>query len=198
MKNLNFRLGISLVLIFLICNTFVAVGFNEEHSDFGLGESNDFYFVHLTDTHIKHRLFDINEKTKDRLSKVINHISSFENKPAFIVITGDLTEWGGSGITGALNCMAFADCFYEKDGQLYADQNLSIPVYTTPGNHDYCFNRNLENYHKFIDINHIDENDRYIVSYENISLFFMDSGPNYYLNPFTWFDTFMIPAACIP
>jgi hypothetical protein len=46
----------------------------------------------------------------------------------------------------------------------------------------------LKNYHKFIDINHIDENDRYIVSYENISLFFMDSGPNYYLNPFTWFD----------
>ncbi len=189
MKKFNFQLIIIILLILFLCNTFVVVGFNRIIEDELIFQNNDdFYFVHLTDTHIKHKLYDITEKTKARLSTVIDHIISFEKKPAFIVITGDLTEWGGSGVTGALNCMAFADCFYEMDGQLYADEELSIPVYTTPGNHDYCFNRNLKNYHKYIDKNHIDENDRYIVTHENVSLFFMDSGPNYYLNPFTWID----------
>lgn len=189
MKKFNFQLIIIILLILFLCNTFVVVGFNGiiEDKKF-LKNNDDFYFVHLTDTHIRHKLFDINENTKARLLTVIEHIISFEKKPAFIVITGDLTEWGGSGVTGALNCMAFADCFYEIDGQLFADEELSIPVYTTPGNHDYIYNRNLKNYHKFIDKNHVDEKDRYIVTHENVSLFFMDSGPNYFLNPFTWFD----------
>ncbi len=189
MKKFNFQLIIIILLILFLCNTFAVVGFNEIVENKKLLQNNDdFYFVHLTDTHIKHKLFDINENTKARLSTVIEHIISFEKKPAFIVITGDLTEWGGSGFTGALNCMAFADCYYELDGQLYADEELSIPVYTTPGNHDYIYNRNLKNYHKFIDKNHVDEKDRYIITHENVSLFFMDSGPNYFLNPFTWFD----------
>jgi len=189
MKKFNFQLIIIIFLILFLCNNFAVVGFNKIVEDKLFHQNNDdFYFVHLTDTHIRHRLFNINENTKARLSTVIDCIISFEKKPAFIVITGDLTEWGGSGVTGALNCIAFADCFYEMDGQLYADEDLLIPVYTTPGNHDYSYNRNLKNYHKFIDKNHIDEKDRYIITQGNVSLFFMDSGPNYFLNPFTWFD----------
>jgi len=189
MKKFNFQFIIIILLILFLCNTFVVVGSNgfAEEKTY-LQNNNDFYFVHLTDTHIKHKLYDIKENTKVRLLTVIEHVISFEKKPAFIVITGDLTEWGGGGVTGALNCIAFANCFYEKDRQLYADENFSIPVYTTPGNHDYCFNRNLKNYHRFIDKNHVDEKDRYIVTHGNVSLFFMDSGPNYYLNPITWFD----------
>ena len=92
--------------------TLVAVGFTEIDEEKLILENNDdFYFVHLTDTHIKHKIFDINENTKERLSKVINHVISFEKKPSFIVITGDLTEWGGNRITGALNCVAFSNCF---------------------------------------------------------------------------------------
>jgi len=189
MRKINIQLIIILLGIIFLFNTFVVVGFNEVVEDkLILENSDDFYFVHLTDTHIKHKIYDRNENSKSRLSTVIEYVISFEKKPAFIVITGDLTEWGGSGITGALNCKTFADCFYEMDGQLYVDEGLSIPVYTTPGNHDYCFNRNLKNYHKYIDKNHIDEKDRYIVTHGNVSLFFMDSGPNYYLNPITWID----------
>ncbi|GAI05510.1 unnamed protein product, partial [marine sediment metagenome] len=95
---------------------------------------------------------------------------------------------GGSGISGALNCQAFVDCLYEKDDQLYADADYSIPVYTTPGNHDYCFNYNLKNYHRFIDKNHVDEKDRYNVTYGDVKLFFMDSGPNHYFHPKYWTD----------
>jgi len=151
-------------------------------------ENDDFYFVHLTDTHVMHRLFDRDESTKKIFISAIETATSFDEKPAFIVITGDLVEWGGGGISGALNCRAFVNCLYENDNQLYADANYSIPVYTTPGNHDYVLNRNLKNYHKYIDKNHMEDNDRYIITYDDVSLFFMDSGPNYYSNPFILFD----------
>ncbi|MCK4902196.1 MAG: hypothetical protein KAS76_02480, partial [Thermoplasmatales archaeon] len=54
-----------------------------------LSISDDFYFVHLTDTHIRHKIFDRNEDTSSRLKTVVETVVSFENKPAFIVITGD-------------------------------------------------------------------------------------------------------------
>lgn len=149
---------------------------------------DDFYFVQLTDTHIRHKLFDRNKVTTKILKSVIGEVTSFSPKPVFIVITGDLCEWAGSDPFGALNCKAFVSCFYENDNQLYADSEFTIPVYTTPGNHDYCITRNLKNYHTYIDKNHVENDDRYIVTHGDVSLFFMDSGPNYYDNPFDWLD----------
>jgi predicted MPP superfamily phosphohydrolase len=145
--------------------------------------SEDFYFVHITDTHIMHNFFDRNEISKERLKSVLNRVCSFENKPAFIVITGDLTEWGGSRISGVLNCQAFVSCLYNNGGQFYVDANYSIPVYTTPGNHDYCFSRNINNYLKYIK-----REEQYIINYKDISLFFINSGSNYYSEPNDWLD----------
>lgn len=149
---------------------------------------DDFYFVQLADTHIRHKLFDRNQVTTKILKSVIEEVTSFSPKPVFIVITGDLCEWAGSDPFGALNCKAFVSCFFENDNQLYADSEFSIPVYTTPGNHDYCITRNLKNYHTYIDKNHFEDDDRYIVTHGDVSLFFMDSGPNYYDNPFDWLE----------
>ena len=151
-------------------------------------ESSDFYFVQLTDIHIMHKIFDRQELSKTRFSTVLHTVISFDNKPAFIVITGDLVEWGGNGWLGALNYKTMVDCLYEQDGQLFADAAYTIPVYTTPGNHDYCFHRDIQNYHTYIDSNHIDEEDHYVITYEDVSLFFMDSGPNYYANLSILFD----------
>jgi predicted MPP superfamily phosphohydrolase len=189
MKKFKFQFIVVILILVFFCNDFIVVGFNTDVEDkIVLHNKNDFYFVQLTDTHIRHKIFDLGETTKERLSAVIDHVISFENKPAFIVITGDLTEWGASGISGALNCITFADCFYENNGQLYADVDFSIPVYTTPGNHDYVLSRNLNNYHTYIDKNHVEDEDRYIIEYGDVSLFFMSSGPNYYQDPFDWFD----------
>jgi len=149
---------------------------------------DDFYFVQLTDTHIRHKLFDRNQVTTKILKSVIEEVTSFSPKPAFVVITGDLVEWGGGMASGALNCQTFVSCLYEENDQLYLDEDHSIPVYTTPGNHDYCFERNLKNYHKYIDKKHIEGDDRYVITYGDVSLFFMDSGPNYYDNPFDWLE----------
>ena len=135
-----------------------------------------------------HKMFDPQEQSKTRFSTVLNTILSFEKTPAFIVITGDLVEWGGNGWLGALNYKTMLDCLYKNDDQLFADAACTIPVYTTPGNHDYCFHRNLRNYHTYIDAHHIDQNDHYVITTNNVSLFFMDSGPNYYANLSILFD----------
>ncbi len=148
--------------------------------------SDDFYFVHITDTHVMHKIFDRNEVFKNRLESVLDKVRSFDREPAFVVVTGDLVEWGGFGLTGALNCITFSDCFYEKDEQLYLDSDYTIPVYTTPGNHDYRWGTKLNNYHRFINPNHVEDEDRYIIEYENLSLFFLDSGHDYLLNPLGW------------
>jgi Icc-related predicted phosphoesterase len=137
-----------------------------------LGAGTLFYFIQLTDTHVMSKVFDPSERSKLRLELALGRICSFDPKPAFVVITGDLTNWGGSWLSGALNCRAFASCFFQRGGQLYADENYSIPVYTTPGNHDYFFVRNLDNYHRFIN-----KETRYIINYSDMSLLFMGSGP---------------------
>jgi 3',5'-cyclic AMP phosphodiesterase CpdA len=156
-----------------------------------VGCSDNFYFVQITDTHVMHKLFDKNESSIKRFKSVIENVTNFENKPAFIVITGDLCEWGGNGVTGFLNCKTFVDCLYKNNNLLYADPGFSIPVYTTPGNHDHLcknsFKKNsLRNYHFFIDGNHIVDCDRYVVKVNDLSLFFMDSGSNYILEPWKW------------
>jgi len=47
------------------------------------------------------------------------------NQPAFVVITGDLVEWGGGGVSGRLNYQTLVSCFYENEGQFYIDSGFS-------------------------------------------------------------------------
>lgn len=187
MKKLKFQYGAIIILFILLLSGMTVRGVDKKrvivsNNEKGVGFfDNDFYFVHITDTHVMNKIFDRDEVSKKRVQSVLSRICSFEKKPAFMVITGDLTEWGGNRITGALNCCTFASCFYEKNGQFYADVSYSIPVYMTPGNHDYSYNRNLMNYHRFI------ENEtRYIVNYSDVSLFFMNSGSNYFGELYNW------------
>lgn len=94
-----------------------------------------FYFVHLTDTHV-----EVDNKKSvgavNRLKRTLDHIRSFSQKPAFVVISGDLVD-------RALvpNYNEFIKCFYKGEGyQLYLDPELTVPVYICPGNHDYRVN----------------------------------------------------------
>ncbi|MCJ7572465.1 MAG: metallophosphoesterase [Candidatus Thermoplasmatota archaeon] len=150
--------------------------------------TSDFYFVHITDTHVVNKLYDHQETRKHWLISLLEYIASFNKPPAFVVITGDLVEWG-EGFLGALNYYALINCFYKNNTQFYADKNCSIPVYFTPGNHDHYPNRKLYNYHLFIDRTHINDNNRYVITHENLSLFFMNSGPVYYAKPSDWADS---------
>lgn len=142
---------------------------------------DNFYFIQITDPYIKHELFD-NAKSQNKLKSVIYYINSLDEKPAFVIITGNLVD-SGSGLIGILNYNTFIECLYKKDNQLYTSSNCSIPVYTTPGNQDYHWNLNLINYKRIIDNNNIFNKNRYTVNYNNLTLFFLNSGHDYLSKP---------------
>jgi len=86
------------------------------------------------------------------------------------------------------------DCFYKKDNQIYLDKNFLIPVYTIPGNHDYRnkllnpldIDRELTNYHSVVENRYANSNDNYVITYDELCLFFMNSGPDYLEDPTDW------------
>ena len=175
--------------MFIVVNIPILVGTSENIQTGNCKSTcyeNDFYFVQITDTHVLDKKFDKNETSTKRLRCVLENITSFKTKPAFIVATGDLCDWGGSDKTGELNYKTFVSCFYKENDRLYADSDCSISVYTIPGNHDYMWENSLKNYHRYVDKNHIDTNDEYTVTYGDVSLFFMNSGSNYVSNPKDW------------
>lgn len=176
----NKKIAISLLFILLLSNI-PAYGLSEKKIFNNLEKDNDdFYFVHITDTHIINKDLD-GGTSKKRLLDILGYILSFKDKPAFIVATGDNVDWGGSSSSGKDNYEALVSCLYKKEDQFYADSSFSIPIYFTPGNHDYLWETNLDNYHDYIR-----EEDRYVVSYGDVSLFFMDSGSNYIIEPEDW------------
>lgn len=165
---------ISIIISFILLFTPLVIPINIKANTY-LKEplsSDNFYFIQITDIHIMNTTYEERQLSIMRFKSVLKSISSFNKKPAFVVITGDLCEWGS-----ALNYKAFIDCLYEKDEKLYIDPNYSIPVYTTPGNHDYILNSDLVNYYKYVN-----KDRRYTVEYRNLTLFFLDSGFNYMEN----------------
>ncbi len=91
-----------------------------------------FYFVHITDTHIGE------SGARELFDRCIAHINSFDPKPAFVLITGDLVNWGG-GIEGIENYAEF----------LNSVSKLDVLWHSSPGNHDHY--GGIANYYKYID-----------------------------------------------
>jgi predicted MPP superfamily phosphohydrolase len=95
MKKIKLQI-ISFFIISILLFSGFSFGSSLKQKIIVLKENDDFYFVQITDTHVMHKMFNRNEISKNRFRSVLTHICSFDNKPAFIVITGDLTNWGGS------------------------------------------------------------------------------------------------------
>jgi 3',5'-cyclic AMP phosphodiesterase CpdA len=93
---------------------------------------DSFYFVHITDTHIG-SLYHYG--SGDRLSKAKNMINSFSPPPAFVIVSGDLVAYGAD-TPGWLSYLAFKDIM----------DDLNMPYYTCPGNHDTRYDSSLYNY----------------------------------------------------
>lgn len=170
-------------IFFIVISSGISVyGFKSQKSDlFTIVNLDDYYFVQITDTHVTHKLYDKYEIYKQNFIRVLKEINSFNEKPAFVVLTGDCVEWGGSDKTGENNYQALVSCLYKKNGQLYVDSDFYIPLYSTPGNHDYVPEKSLTNYY-----NCMNSNNKYVREIGPASFFFMDSGSNYYLEPWDW------------
>jgi 3',5'-cyclic-AMP phosphodiesterase len=86
------------------------------------------FFVHLTDIHIsmpdKKPLFGL--EMSDRLKAVFAEIRGLRTKPAFVVISGDLTH------DGNLEDYRFLKKLLDEE-----EQALGIPIHVALGNHDF-------------------------------------------------------------
>jgi 3',5'-cyclic AMP phosphodiesterase CpdA len=181
MWGVNRQRLVFILLIILLISSISAYGFSKKKIIPNLEKSSDdFYFVHITDTHVINENLD-NKTSKKRFQDTLDYINSFRDKPVFIAATGDNVEWGGGSDSGKDNYKTLVSCLYKEEDQYYADSSFSIPIYFTPGNHDYLWETNLDNYHDYIC-----EENRYVVNYDDVSFFFMDSGSNYILEPEDW------------
>lgn len=77
-------------------------------------DAEEFWFIHASDVHVPVRA------SADTVRR-IRETCGEKSKPAFVIVTGDLTEFGGSG-----------------DWQKYVDlwKDFEVPVYHVLGNHD--------------------------------------------------------------
>lgn len=148
-------------------------------------EEEAFYFVHLTDLHYGKL------GARERVQDLIEDITGLDPKPQFVVISGDLLNWGfSSGEDPWLFKTADSqNNSYEilrDDLEVFKDVN--IPYYVCPGNHEYYSYRwrshddNLDNYHNFFPDDSVpdsfdpDQDDRYSVTVGNIHIISINSG----------------------
>lgn len=132
----------------------------------------DFTFVHLTDVHIGYKFHPWNSEMRDSVEHFTDTLQMVKNiNPSFVLITGDLVE-------------------NDKKDFFIAFKNLlrsiSIPVYTTPGNHDrrnlVLFGDDLTDYNAYINpANNPSrpDDDNYSFTYEGYHFIGLDSGADY-------------------
>jgi 3',5'-cyclic AMP phosphodiesterase CpdA len=153
-----------------------------------------FNFVHISDIHVSDVASIQNSPDIGGVifKQVINKIKSLIPKPAFVVASGDNSNVGsyGTGMYETLTQHLFpAQISNPANGDYFIDSAQTIPIYFTPGNHDYftlpaspLSNADLVNYTNFLS-----PNADYSITYENAVLLFVRSGMEEY-RP-VWVDT---------
>lgn len=139
---------------------------------------DDFFFIHLTDTHVGGwRDRDSSEDASADFQYVQNQILSMSPKPAFVILSGDIVDYG-AGMLGAGNYEKLISYLHKNDGIYYLDSSYQIPIHFCPGNHDYYYfvpqgagPYSLDNYH-----NYLESRDDYTFTYKNTWFCSLDSG----------------------
>lgn len=142
-----------------------------------------FNFVHITDLHVADNYcagaYDLDGEMFVLLRNEINNLSP---KPAFVVATGDISHVGASGTDGMY--AAITDHLYPANvlnpgpGDFFMDSLQTIPIYFTPGNHDFRTGNvpplNDENLTEYLNI--ICSSSDYFINYQNTIIICMNSG----------------------
>ena len=136
------------------------------------------YFVHISDTHVT-------APGDDYWLEFQQDVLSWNNPPLFVMVTGDLVEYG-AGDLGADNFEAFLSILYGEPGQWYLDAAGHIPMLFCPGNHDSRYwhqipsIHSLVNYQLFIDPDLFTADNMRIVS--NCAILSLHSGYDTFLD----------------
>ncbi len=84
------------------------------------------FFVHITDLHVA---AGSNQGWPEKIATIR------DMNPAFVVATGDIVQWGFDA-DGAANYTELLDPLHGSRGNWFIDDEMAIPIYFCPGNHD--------------------------------------------------------------
>ncbi|MCD4793288.1 MAG: metallophosphoesterase [Bacteroidales bacterium] len=156
--------------------------------------SDDFFFVHITDLHIKDGSFGIGtgDINGNAFKKIMDEINSWTDKPAFVIASGDISDvgcWSDDGMYPAMTQWLYTKSDWDnpKVGDICIDAAKQIPIYFTPGNHDYRITNFFDISNGWPPFPYIDENltdyvdhliprEDYVIDMGNAVIICMDSG----------------------
>lgn len=102
-----------------------------------------FSFIHITDLHVSDDTSYVNSCDKDGMiyQCYIKELQALEPKPAFIVASGDISNIGNTGPDGSYEVVTKylfpSTNLNPEPGSYFIDSAQTIPIYFTPGNHEY-------------------------------------------------------------
>jgi 3',5'-cyclic AMP phosphodiesterase CpdA len=117
---------------------------SNQHSAQAFSPKKDFFFVQLSDTHWGFDGKKVNPDAKGTLPKAIKELQGLEQKPEFIVFTGDLTQISDDASVRKQRMKEFKDIVSELS---------SFKVLFMPGEHDASLD-NGEMYKEFFGATH--------------------------------------------
>ncbi len=161
-----------------------------------IGVHGQFTFVHLTDLHVCDNTLLGNTGNYDMngamFSCCLKQFNSLNPKPAFLVVSGDISNVGELGTDGMYS--ALTQYLYPQgglvnpaNGAYFIDSAQTIPVYFVAGNHEYYQTivppliSDVPNHY----IAHIGPDSDYSITYQNTVLLFLRTGGD---RPI-WLDT---------
>jgi predicted MPP superfamily phosphohydrolase len=100
-----------------------------------------FSFVHISDMHVSSTPTSNSDTNAQYFQCAIKEFSNLNPKPAFIIVTGDISDVGNQqpdGMYPAITQHLFPQTITDPAvGDYFIDSDKTIPVYFTPGNHEY-------------------------------------------------------------
>lgn len=106
-----------------------------------LGSFAQFSFVHISDMHVSTTPTANSDTNAQYFQCAIKEFANFNPKPSFVLVTGDISDIGNMqpmGMYPAITQHLFPPSLTNPAvGAYFIDSAKTIPIYFTPGNHEY-------------------------------------------------------------
>jgi predicted MPP superfamily phosphohydrolase len=100
-----------------------------------------FTFVHLSDLHVSSVPRSNSDTNAQYFQCAVKEFANFNPKPSFVLVTGDISDIGNMqpfGMYSTLTQHLFPPSLTNPAvGDYFIDSAKTIPIYFTPGNHEY-------------------------------------------------------------
>jgi 3',5'-cyclic AMP phosphodiesterase CpdA len=144
-------------------------------------------FIHITDIHVSSVVSYVNSCDLNGVMAqcYLQEFSSLNPKPDFLLASGDISNVGNGDTDMYWVLTQFLyphpSPSYPSPGDLFIDSAKTIPIYFTPGNHDYYTTlyppgslTQLD--HPTTYAKHMDPDTDYVISYPNVVILMVRSG----------------------